>query len=78
MDSKVCVSTHDLCISIIKVERLVTSRNPFAVTPSGVIVQFGWGQVGHSRYAQSGGGGCGGSVVGGWIGWGLHIMEDGG
>jgi len=70
------VSAHDLHVSVFQIERLVASRNPFAVALSDVLVKFCRGQVGYGGDAQRGGRGGGDSIVGKCVGGRLCVMED--
>ena len=69
------VSAHNLYVSILEVERLMSSRNPFAITFSDVLAQFCWGQIRFSGDARRGGRDRGGSIIGKRVGGRLHVMR---
>ena len=73
-----CVSAHNLHVSVLEVERLVASRNPFLAVLPGVLAKFGWSQVGYRGNAQCGGGDGDDSIFGKCVGKNLHVMQDGG
>ena len=71
------MSAHDLHVSVLEVERLVASRNPFVTALLDFLAKFGWGQVGYGGDAQCGGGDGSGSIVGKCAGGKPHVMQDG-
>ena len=77
MDPENRVSAHNLHVPVLDIERLMVGIDPLAITLSEIIVKFGWGQVGYSGDAQSGGGNGGDSVIGEGVGGRLWAMQAG-
>ena len=48
MDPEKCESAYNFYVSILQVERFVTSDDLFVAVFSDILIEFGRGQVGHS------------------------------
>ena len=68
------MSAHDLCVSILEAECLVTGGDLFAAVLSDVVAKISRGKIGYGGDAKCRGGVGGSSAIGKCVGGRLQVM----